>query len=97
MRNVFPITAGALRGITRATVFDIAAELDIAISERELTRHDLYIADEAFLTGTAAEVIPMIKVDGRDIGDGKPGPITQRTIGRFRELTRETGTPIFPE
>jgi len=92
-----PITAGALRGITRATVFDIAAELDIAISERELTRHDLYIADEAFLTGTAAEVIPMIKVDGRDIGDGKPGPITQRTIGRFRELTRETGTPIFPE
>jgi len=92
-----PITAGALRGITRATVFDIAAELDIAIAERELTRHDLYIADEAFLTGTAAEVIPMIKVDGRDIGDGKPGPITQRTIGRFRELTRETGTPIFPE
>ena len=54
-----PITAGALRGITRATVFDIAAELDIAIAERELTRHDLYIADEAFLTGTAAEVIPM--------------------------------------
>ena len=60
-----PISAGALRGITRAVVFDIAAELDIKISEPELTRHDLYIADEAFLTGTAAEVIPMIKVDGR--------------------------------
>ena len=73
------------------------ASYDIVISEPELTRHDLYIADEAFLTGTAAEVIPMIKVDGRTIGDGKPGPITQRTITRFRELTRESGTPIFPE
>ena len=68
-----PITAGALRGITRSVVFDIAAELGIKISEPELTRHDLYIADEAFLTGTAAEVIPMIKVDGRTIGNGKPG------------------------
>ena len=92
-----PISAGALRGITRGVVFDIATELDIKISEPELTRHDLYIADEAFLTGTAAEVIPMIKVDGRTIGDGKPGEITKRTIARFRELTRETGTPIFPE
>ena len=92
-----PISAGALRGITRGVVFDIATELDIKISEPELTRHDLYIADEAFLTGTAAEVIPMIKVDGRMIGDGKPGEITKRTIARFRELTRETGTPIFPE
>ena len=60
-----PITAGALRGITRSVVFDIAQELGIPISEPELTRHDIYIADEAFLTGTAAEVIPMIKVDGR--------------------------------
>jgi branched-chain amino acid aminotransferase len=92
-----PITAGALRGITRSVVFDIATELGIEISEPQLTRHDLYIADEAFLTGTAAEVIPMIKVDGRSIGDGKPGPITTRTIARFRELTRETGTPIFSE
>ena len=92
-----PITAGALRGITRSVVFDIAAELDIKISEPELTRHDLYIADEAFLTGTAAEVIPMVRADGRTIGNGKPGPITNRTIARFRELTRETGTPIFQE
>jgi branched-chain amino acid aminotransferase len=90
-----PITAGALRGITRSVVFDIANELGIKISEPELTRHDLYIADEAFLTGTAAEVIPMIKVDGRTIGNGKPGEITNRTIARFRELTRESGTPIF--
>ncbi len=90
-----PITAGALRGITRSVVFDIAAELGIKISEPDLTRHDLYIADEAFLTGTAAEVIPMIKVDGRIIGTGKPGAITTRMIARFRELTRESGTPIF--
>ncbi len=92
-----PITAGALRGITRSVVFDIADELGIKISEPDLTRHDIYIADEAFLTGTAAEVIPMIKVDGRTIGDGKPGAITNRTIARFRELTRATGTPIFSE
>jgi len=92
-----PITAGALRGITRSVVFDVAAELDIQISEPNLTRHDLYIADEAFLTGTAAEVIPMVKVDGRTIGDGKPGPITRRVIERFRQLTRESGTPIFRE
>jgi len=92
-----PITAGALRGITRSVVFDVASELNIKISEPELTRHDLYTADEAFLTGTAAEVVPMVKVDGRIIGDGKPGAITQRVIARFRELTRATGTPIFPE
>ena len=91
------ITAGALRGITRSVVFDIAAELGIKISEPELTRHDLYIADEAFLTGTAAEVIPMIKVDGRTIGNGTPGAITNQTIARFRELTRESGTPIFSQ
>src|SRR5947208_1462341 len=75
-----PITAGALRGITRSVVFDIAAEFGIKISEPEITRHDVYIADEAFLTGTAAEVIPMINVDGRIIGAGKPGPITTRII-----------------
>lgn len=92
-----PITAGALRGITRSVVFDIAAELGIKISEPDLTRHDLYIADEAFLTGTAAEVVPMVKVDGRTIGTGEPGGITTRMIARFRELTRETGTPIFSE
>src|SRR5450432_5168 len=92
-----PITAGALRGITRSVVFYIAAEIGIKISEPEITRHDVYIADEAFLTGTAAEVISMINVDGRIIGTGKPGPITTRIIARFRELTRETGTPIFSE
>ena len=88
-----PITAGALRGITRSVVFDIAAELGIKISEPELTRHDLYIADEAFLTGTAAEVIPMIKVDGRTIGNGKPGAITEphdRAFPRVDPRNRDT-------
>jgi branched-chain amino acid aminotransferase len=92
-----PITAGALRGITRSVIFDIAAEIGMKISEPEITRHDIYTADEAFLTGTAAEVIPMINVDGRVVGEGKPGPITNRMIARFRELTRESGTPIFSE
>ena len=90
-----PITAGALRGITRSVVFDIAAELGLKISEVDITRHDIFIADECFLTGTAAELIPVIMADGRTIGTGKPGPITARMIGRFREMTRETGTPIF--
>jgi branched-chain amino acid aminotransferase len=90
-----PITAGALRGITRAVALEIASELGIKIHETNITRHDVFIADECFLTGTAAEVIPVIKVDGRKIGNGKPGPITTRLVARFRELTRETGTPIY--
>ena len=91
-----PISAGALRGITRSVVFDIAAEIGITITETDITRHDVFVADECFLTGTAAELIPVIKADGRVIGTGKPGTISARMIGRFRELTRESGTPIFP-
>ena len=90
-----PITAGALRGITRSVVFEIAAELTVKITEADITRHDVFIADECFLTGTAAEIIPVIKADGRPIGNGKPGPITARMIARFRELTRESGTEIY--
>ena len=90
-----PISAGALRGITRAVVFDIAAELGLRISEIDITRHDVFVADECFLTGTAAEIIPVIKADSRVIGTGKPGPISTRMIARFREITRESGTPIF--
>jgi len=90
-----PIAAGALRGITRSVVFDIAAELGLKVTETDITRHDVFVADECFLTGTAAELIPVIKADGRMIGNGKPGSITLRMIGRFRELTRATGTPIF--
>src|SRR5947199_542757 len=91
-----PIAAGALRGITRSVVFDIAAETGLKIAETGITRHDVFIADECFLTGTAAEIIPVVTADGRVIGNGKPGPISTRMIGLFRELTSETGTPIFP-
>jgi branched-chain amino acid aminotransferase len=90
-----PISAGALRGITRAVVFEIAAELGLKVSETNITRHDVFIADECFLTGTAAEVIPVVKADSRPIGTGKPGPISTRMIARFREITRENGTPIY--
>ena len=90
-----PITAGALRGITRSVAFEIAAETGLKVIEADITRHDVFVADEAFLTGTAAEIVPLVKADGRPIGTGKPGPITTRMIARFREMTRETGTPIY--
>src|SRR5712691_5561074 len=90
-----PITAGALQGITRSVVFDIAGESDIKVIEADFTRHDIFVADECFLTGTAAEIVPVVKADGRLIGNGKPGPITTRIIARFREMTHKTGTPIF--
>ena len=90
-----PITAGALQGITRSVVFDIAGEFDIKVIEADFTRHDIFVADECFLTGTAAEIVPVVKADGRIIGNGKPGPITTRIIARFREMTQKTGTPIF--
>src|SRR5437879_12070723 len=70
-----PITAGALRGITRSVIFEIAAELGMEVVEADITRHDVFIADECFLTGTAAEVIRVIKADGSPIGNGKPEPI----------------------
>jgi branched-chain amino acid aminotransferase len=90
-----PLSAGVLDGITRGVVFEIAAELGIPIRERDFTRHDIFIADECFLTGTAAEIIAAVKLDQRTIGTGKPGAITQRLIARFRELTQTTGTPVF--
>jgi branched-chain amino acid aminotransferase len=90
-----PLTAGALDGITRGVVFDIANELGIAIRERDISRHDVFIADECFLTGTAAEVIACVKLDQRSIGNGKPGSVTQKIVARFRELTQTTGTPIY--
>src|SRR5262249_34094095 len=73
-----PVTAGALRGITRSVAFEIAAELGFKTLKADITRHDVYAADECFLTGTAAEIVPVVKADGRLIGNGKPGPITTR-------------------
>ena len=90
-----PISAGALQGITRSIVFEIGSEFHIKVTEADLTRHDVFVADECFLTGTAAEIIPVVKADSRIIGNGKAGPITTRIITRFREMTQNTGTPIF--
>lgn len=90
-----PIAAGALRGITRSVAFEVAETLGMEVKETDITRHDVFVADECFLTGTAAEVIPVIKADGRVIGSGKPGPITTEIIAGFRKLTRETGTAIY--
>ena len=83
-----PIDAGILEGITRDATIELAAQAQVRVREVPLTKHDVYIADECFLTGSAAEVIPVVKVDSRPIGDGKPGPITRDLTRRFRELTR---------
>jgi branched-chain amino acid aminotransferase len=83
-----PLNAGILEGITRQAVIDIAEESGIKVNQTALTKHDVYIADECFLTGSAAEVIPVVKVDSRPIGSGKPGPITKDLLAKFHELTR---------
>jgi branched-chain amino acid aminotransferase len=84
-----PLDACILEGITRNAVMDLARAAKIAVQETALTRHDVYTADECFLTGTAAEVVPVVKCDGRQIGSGKPGPITRQLRERFFQLTRE--------
>lgn len=89
-----PLDAGSLRGITRSAVMDIAEGLNIPVKEQALTRYDLWIADECFLTGTAAEVIPCVEVDHRPIGDGKPGGLTKKMISLFRESVNSDGTHL---
>ncbi|MCC6353185.1 MAG: branched-chain-amino-acid transaminase [Verrucomicrobiae bacterium] len=90
-----PIFAGALGGITRRVAMDLAAGMGIPVSEVTLMRYDLFVADEVFLTGTGAEIIPAVEIDGRPIGDGTPGPITRRMMEAYAKLTRGEGTPIF--
>ncbi len=92
-----PVYAGGLGGITRQVAIDICEEFGIPLVERELTRYDIFTADECWLTGTAAEVIAAVMLDTRPIGDGKPGPVTQRVVARFREITQSTGTPIYEQ
>jgi branched-chain amino acid aminotransferase len=89
-----PVSAGALVGITRQVVFELAARRGIAVSEPNLTRYDLLTADEVFLTGTAAEIVPVASIDGRVIGDGQPGALTLKLTEDFRKLTRTEGVPI---
>jgi len=85
---------GALKGITRDTIFDIAQEIGVPIEEHDLTRYDLWNADECFLTGTAAEAVPVVKLDGRQIGAGTPGPIFARVLEAFRRRVLTEGTRI---
>jgi branched-chain amino acid aminotransferase len=84
-----PTDAGILEGITRNTVMKLAREAGIEVRETAMVRHDIIAADECFLTGTAAEVIAVISLDGRQIGDGKPGPITRDLLSRFQDFTRQ--------
>ncbi|MFV1995042.1 MAG: branched-chain-amino-acid transaminase [Verrucomicrobiales bacterium] len=90
-----PVAAGSLNGITRGVVMGIVGEMDYPLNEPMLTRYDVYTADECFLTGTAAEVIPAVLYDGRKIGRGVPGPVTLECIERFRALAESSGTPIY--
>jgi branched-chain amino acid aminotransferase len=89
-----PLSAGALYGITRGVVMELARENGLTVGEHDVTRYDLFIADECFLTGTGAEIIAVVKIDGRIIGKGRPGPITSRLIKRYHELTSVSGEPI---
>jgi branched-chain amino acid aminotransferase len=84
-----PADAGILGGVTRGAVIELAAERKISVREVPLTKHDVYVADECFLTGTAAEVVPVVKVDNRVIGAGTPGPLTRDLKERFHALARK--------
>lgn len=88
------LSSGALHGITRQTSIDLVGELGVLTSEPNLTRYDLYNADECFLTGTGAEIVPVVKIDERKIGNGKPGKITKKLVKAYQELTKVSGEPI---
>ena len=90
-----PTYIGALEGITRNTVIELAKEMEIKVEESLLTRYNLYVADECFLTGTAAEVVPVAEIDGRKIGSEVPGKITSELMKRFREKTMREGVPVY--
>ncbi|MGD1084006.1 MAG: branched-chain-amino-acid transaminase [Verrucomicrobiota bacterium] len=90
-----PLSAGALHGITREVVMELARGNGMTVSEPNLTRYDLFNADECFLTGTGAEIIPVVKIDGRVVGAGKPGEVTARLTGQYHELTKSSGEPIY--
>lgn len=89
-----PAHAGILEGITRATVMEIAREAGYEVTETMMNLFDVYTCDECFLTGTAAEVIPVVDVDGRKIGDGKPGETTIKLMKAFRAVTATEGVPV---
>jgi len=90
-----PKYVGILEGVTRNAVMEIARDMDICVEEEVLTLYEVYTADECFLTGTAAEIIPVVKIDQRKLGDGKPGKITEKLAAAFKKLTETSGTPIY--
>jgi len=89
------VSFGALKGITRGVVMKLAAEIGLEVVETALTRYDIYTADECFLTGTAAEVIPVVEVDGRTIGSGVPGPYSKQLKEAYHKYASSHGTPIY--
>ncbi|GMA65329.1 branched-chain-amino-acid transaminase [Alicyclobacillus fastidiosus] len=92
-----PAYLGALEGITRGTIVSLAHELGYQVKEEPFTRHDVYVADEVFLTGTAAELVPVVTVDKRTIGDGRPGPVTRKLHQAFQLTTRRDGMKVYPQ
>jgi len=92
-----PAYLGLLKGITRGVVLELAREMAIPSDERVLVMQDVYTADEVFLTGTGAELVPVVEVDGRRIGAGRPGPVFLRLLNGFRERTKWDGVPLKPE
>lgn len=90
-----PAYLGILQGVTRQTVLDLCGTLGVPAAEQVITLHDVYTADECFLTGTGAELGPVVEVDGRAIGTGKPGPVTMKILAAFRELAAREGTPVY--
>ena len=86
---------GILLGVTRAVTIELAGKLGITVHESKLTRHDIYVADECFLTGTGAELVPVISLDDRTIGDGRPGPMTGKLFKEFRKLRENEGKKLF--
>ncbi len=91
---VTPYSSTNLPGVTRETVFQIAKKVGVSVRERPFTMYDLWAANEVFVTGTAAEIAPVVEADGRVIGNGKPGPVTKKLMAAFRRLVMSTGTPI---
>lgn len=90
-----PTSTGALRGITRNVVINIAQKLGYTVTKKEITPADLFLADEVFFTGTAAEVVPVKEINKRKIGDGKPGPITRRLMEEYRKIVLDSNEGLL--
>ena len=89
-----PVSCGSLGGMTREAAIDIAKQLGIEVIEKPLTRFDVWTADECFLTGTAAKLIPLVELDSRKIGDGSVGEVTKKLLAGFNEMVKVVGTRI---